>query len=78
MMSTRTLQHIHTTTQEVDSSFNEAATHATRQTTGAPGICGKTPGGTSSSLEQPHEVILSLDDKITVVVSRNMAWTPLP
>lgn len=69
MMSTRTLQYIHTTTQDVGSSFNMATTRATRQSTGAPGICEKTPGGTSGSLEQPHEVILSSDDKITVVVS---------
>jgi hypothetical protein len=67
MMSTRTLRYIHTTTQEVDSSFKVVTAHTTRQST--PGLYEKTSGKASGSLEQTHEVVQSLDDKITVVNS---------
>jgi hypothetical protein len=67
MMSTRTLRYIHTTTQEVDSSFKVVTAHTTRQST--PGLYEKTSGKASGSLEQTHEVVQSSDDKITVVNS---------
>lgn len=69
MMSTRTLQYIHVSTQEVGSSFKLATAHVTGQSTGAPGLCEKTSSGASGSMEQPHKVVQSSDDKTTVVDS---------
>jgi hypothetical protein len=67
MMSTRTLRFIHTTTQEVDSGFKVVTTHTIRQST--PGLCEKTSSKASGSLKQPHEVVQSSNNKITVVDS---------